>query len=117
MPPDIVWPPRILKPSRPPALVYLDLNHYIYLARAAAGDATVPAGYGALLIVVGRPSPPTSSELGLDLDLADPRPSKLQVVASTVRCSSAERQTCWPQPGRSMSARRTAVARNLRNSA
>jgi hypothetical protein len=34
---EIVWPPRIVQPARPPALVYLDLNHYIYLARAAAG--------------------------------------------------------------------------------
>jgi hypothetical protein len=54
MPPDIVWPPRILQPSRPPALVYLDLNHYIYLARAAAGDATVPSGYGSLLEAARR---------------------------------------------------------------
>jgi hypothetical protein len=29
--------------------VYLDLNHYIYLARAAAGDPTTPAGYDRLL--------------------------------------------------------------------
>jgi hypothetical protein len=54
MPPDVVWPPRILRPPRPPALVYLDLNHYIYLARAAAGDASVPSGYGALLEAARR---------------------------------------------------------------
>jgi hypothetical protein len=46
--PAVVWPPRVLRPPRPPALIYLDLNHYIYLARAAAGEA-VPDGYGNLL--------------------------------------------------------------------
>lgn len=46
--PEVVWPPRILRPPRPPALIYLDLNHYIYLARAVAGE-TVPYGYGSLL--------------------------------------------------------------------
>ena len=35
--PEIVWPPRVVQPARPPALVYLDLNHYINLARTAAG--------------------------------------------------------------------------------
>jgi hypothetical protein len=42
--PEIVWPPRLVQPARPPALIYLDLNHYIYLARIAAG-LTAPAGY------------------------------------------------------------------------
>ena len=42
--PEIVWPPRVIQPARPPALVYLDLNHYIYLARTAAGLAA-PNGY------------------------------------------------------------------------
>ncbi len=46
--PAVVWPPRILQPPRPPALVYLDLNHYINLARAVVGEA-VPDGYGNLL--------------------------------------------------------------------
>jgi hypothetical protein len=46
--PAIVWPSRVLQPPRPPALIYLDLNHYIYLARVAAGEA-VPDGYGNLL--------------------------------------------------------------------
>jgi hypothetical protein len=41
---EIVWPPRVVQPARPPALVYLDLNHYIYLARTAAG-LSVPDGY------------------------------------------------------------------------
>lgn len=38
--PEIVWPPRVVQPVRPPALVYLDLNHYINLARTAAGMET-----------------------------------------------------------------------------
>jgi hypothetical protein len=42
--PEIVWPPRVVQPARPPALVFLDLNHYIYLARTAAG-LTAPDGY------------------------------------------------------------------------
>jgi hypothetical protein len=46
--PAVVWPPRILRPPRPPALIYLDLNHYICLARAVAGE-TVPDGYDSLL--------------------------------------------------------------------
>lgn len=46
--PAIVWPPRILQPPRPPALIYLDLNHYICLARTIA-DETVPDGYDSLL--------------------------------------------------------------------
>ena len=44
-----MWPVRVTRPTRPPALVYLDLNHYIYLARAAAGDPTTPPGYDCLL--------------------------------------------------------------------
>jgi hypothetical protein len=46
--PEIVWPPRVVQPARPPALVYLDLNHYIHLARMAAGLET-PDGYDSLL--------------------------------------------------------------------
>jgi hypothetical protein len=46
--PEIVWPPRVVQPARPPALIYLDLNHYINLARTAAG-LQVPDGYGSLL--------------------------------------------------------------------
>jgi hypothetical protein len=46
--PEIVWPPRVIQPARPPALVYLDLNHYINLARTVAGLET-PDGYDALL--------------------------------------------------------------------
>jgi hypothetical protein len=42
--PEIVWPLRVVQPARPPALVYLDLNHCIYLARTAAG-LTAPDGY------------------------------------------------------------------------
>jgi hypothetical protein len=46
--PEIVWPPRVVQPARPPALISLDLNHYINLARTAA-DLQVPDGYGGLL--------------------------------------------------------------------
>lgn len=44
----VVWPSRLLLPQRPPALVYLDLNHFIYLARVAMGS-TAPRGYDSLL--------------------------------------------------------------------
>ncbi len=50
--PEIVWPPRVIQPARPPALVFLDLNHYINLARTAAGletpdgdDGRLPGSY------------------------------------------------------------------------
>jgi hypothetical protein len=46
--PEIVWPPRVVQPARPPALIYFDLNHYINLARTAAG-LQVPDGYDGLL--------------------------------------------------------------------
>ena len=49
--PEIVWPPRVVRPARPPALVYIDLNHYINLARTAAGLET-PEGYEDLLRAV-----------------------------------------------------------------
>lgn len=32
-----IWPTRLRQPERPPQLVYLDLNHWITLARALAG--------------------------------------------------------------------------------
>ena len=51
--PAVVWPPRLLRPPRPPALIYLDLNHFINLARTIAGEA-VPNGYDALLRAVRR---------------------------------------------------------------
>jgi hypothetical protein len=44
---EIVWP-RVIQPARPPALVCLDLNHYINLARTAVGLDT-PDGYDGLL--------------------------------------------------------------------
>jgi hypothetical protein len=31
------WPPLLLRPPRPPVLVYLDMNHWIGLAKAATG--------------------------------------------------------------------------------
>ena len=33
---DVVWPSRLSQPSRPPAVVYLDMNHYINLAKPLA---------------------------------------------------------------------------------
>ena len=44
---DAVWPARVLQPPRPPALVYLDLNIFINLAKVARG--TAPDGYAELL--------------------------------------------------------------------
>jgi hypothetical protein len=51
--PAVLWPPCLLQPQRPPALVYLDLNHYINLARTIAGEP-VPNGYEALLLAARR---------------------------------------------------------------
>lgn len=36
--PDLIWPPELLLPIRPPRLLYLDLNHWIELARASQGS-------------------------------------------------------------------------------
>jgi hypothetical protein len=44
---DVVWPARLIRPRRPPALVYLDLNHYINMAKVIAGK--VSDGYVELL--------------------------------------------------------------------
>ncbi len=33
----VLWPSRLLLPPRPPLLIYLDLNHWISLAKAATG--------------------------------------------------------------------------------
>jgi hypothetical protein len=33
------WPPSLLKSKRGKPLVYLDMNHWIYLAQAATGHA------------------------------------------------------------------------------
>lgn len=43
---QLVWP-RLARPPVP--LVYLDLNHYVYMARSLAGDPKTPAGYDELL--------------------------------------------------------------------
>ena len=48
---DVVWPPLLIRPPRPPALVYLDLNHFINLAKVAIGK-TAPSGYAELLTAV-----------------------------------------------------------------
>lgn len=42
----LVWA-RVVRPARP--LVYLDLNHFIYLARANVSAHTAPSGYPELL--------------------------------------------------------------------
>jgi hypothetical protein len=44
---DVVWPARLIQPARPPSLVYLDMNHYINLAKVRIG--TAPQGYPELL--------------------------------------------------------------------
>jgi hypothetical protein len=59
--PEIVWPPRVVQPARPPALVYLDLNHYINLARTAAGPERRLTGATACC----EPLPPPGSRTGL----------------------------------------------------
>ena len=46
---QLVWP-RLVRPRRP--LVYLDLNHFILMARAIAADPKTPAGYGELFEAV-----------------------------------------------------------------
>jgi hypothetical protein len=50
---DVVRPPRLLLPQRPPAVVYLDLNHYINMAKVIAGKITVE-GYPELLASARR---------------------------------------------------------------
>lgn len=47
-PPSLIWPGSLLRPERE-RLVYLDLNHFIQLARAAAGDLKVSSAYRRLL--------------------------------------------------------------------
>ena len=42
---QLVWP-RLVRPRRP--ILYLDLNHFIGMARAIAADPKTPAGYGEL---------------------------------------------------------------------
>lgn len=44
---DVLWPLRLIQPARPPALIYLDVNHYINFAKAEIG--TAPQGYSELL--------------------------------------------------------------------
>ncbi|HEX6339902.1 hypothetical protein [Umezawaea sp.] len=36
--PDLLWPQALVRPTAPPKLVYLDLNHWIYLSQAASGS-------------------------------------------------------------------------------
>lgn len=49
---DVVWPPRLILPQRPPAVVYLDLNHYINMAKVIAGKTV--DGYPELLASARR---------------------------------------------------------------
>jgi hypothetical protein len=49
---DVVWPPRLIQPERPPAVVYLDLNHYINMAKVVAGKTV--DGYAELLASTRR---------------------------------------------------------------
>lgn len=42
----LAWPTTLYRPeASPQRWVYLDLNHFIYLARSVAGDPTTPPGY------------------------------------------------------------------------
>jgi hypothetical protein len=45
---DVVWPPLLVRPQRPPAIVYLDQNHWVNFAKVIAGRPT-PEGYPRLL--------------------------------------------------------------------
>ena len=45
-----MWPPALLRPSPPPELVYLDMNHWINLAQAATGHPNGAAHLEALEI-------------------------------------------------------------------
>lgn len=36
-PVELIWPPGLVGPTRPPALMYLDLNHWINLSKARLG--------------------------------------------------------------------------------
>ncbi|QNJ90050.1 hypothetical protein HZU40_17215 [Mycolicibacterium fluoranthenivorans] len=40
---DVVWPARLIRPARPPSLIFLDMNHYINMAKVDVG--TAPQGY------------------------------------------------------------------------
>jgi hypothetical protein len=62
--PELIWPDCLIPPTRPPALVYLDLNHLIQLAKANTGHpdgsryvallaaARVAVGQGAAKFVI-----------------------------------------------------------------
>lgn len=74
-----VWSGAVMVPARPPALVYLDLNHWINLAKVVAGKVA-PAGYTDLLPAVRRANVDRRATLVLSSSLvqeiwniADPR--------------------------------------------
>jgi hypothetical protein len=45
---DVVWPTLLVRPERPPAIVYLDQNHFVNFAKVIAGKPTRD-GYPELL--------------------------------------------------------------------
>jgi hypothetical protein len=45
---DVIWPPLLIRPQRPPAVVYLDQNHWVNFAKVIAGKPTRD-GYPELL--------------------------------------------------------------------
>ena len=51
---DVIWPPGLSLPPRPPRLVYLDMLAFINLAKVAIGTGTAPAGYDDLLAACRR---------------------------------------------------------------
>ena len=90
----LVWPDRVIRPAAPPALVYLDLNHWIYLTRAEADPGSPPPGYDALLDAAdaaaseGRAVFPLSSVHYIEMSaIADP--SQRSAIATTMQRLSA----------------------------
>ena len=44
----LLWPPTLIRPARPPKLVYLDLNHWIALSKAHSGHTDGEKSQGIL---------------------------------------------------------------------
>ncbi|CQD20029.1 hypothetical protein BN000_04734 [Mycobacterium europaeum] len=82
---DVVWPARLIRPARPPSLVFLDLNHYINMAKVEVG--TAPQGYRELREVCraarsdGRALFPLSSTLFKELSNIGSYQQRENVVA------------------------------------
>jgi hypothetical protein len=49
---DYLWPETLRQPTRPPKLIYLDLNHWVALAKAHAGHSEGRAFEGALEVCI-----------------------------------------------------------------